>query len=200
MAWRSGPRGPGPEDPDGAAVGRVQQGDARAFDELVVKYQDRLVNYVRALGAGHADAEDAAQEAFLRAFRGLGRFRRLSHFKTWLYQIATNVTRTAARRRAARPEAASGLLADAEAGASPPAGADDLEARIVARDRLDRALAALPEDLRQAVVLRDVEGWEYREIAAMVGVPIGTVESRIFRARRRLRDLLGPSDTRKATS
>jgi len=199
VAWRSRPGSPGPEDPDGAAVDRVRRGDARAFDELVQAHQHRLVNYLTALVGNHADAEDAAQEAFLRAFRGMSQFKGLSLFKTWLYQIATNVARTQAGRRGARPETSGGLLAGGEADAVVPVDPGDLEARVVLRDRLDRALATLPEDLRQAVILRDVEGWDYLEIAAMAGIPIGTVESRIFRARQRLRELLAPAVREEAS-
>jgi RNA polymerase sigma-70 factor (ECF subfamily) len=132
-----------------------------------------------------------AQEVFLRAYRGLGRFRGQSSFKTWLYQIATNTARTHAAKRRSRPEEAVGSFGGGDPNEAPVAvSAEDLEASVVLRDRLDRALAALPEEQRQAIVLRDVEGFDYKEIAEMLSIPIGTVESRIFRARQRLRELL----------
>lgn len=190
MAWRRGSGDPARADPDAAAVDRARRGDPDAFDELVRKYQDRLVNYLRALVSNTADAEDLAQDAFIRAYRGLGRFRGRSLFRTWLYQIATNVARTHHARRSTgsnRGQTPVEPLAERDEPASPVS----LEARIVLRDRIDRALAALPAELREAVVLRDVEGLEYREIADLMGVPIGTVESRIFRGRQRLRAALG---------
>ena len=179
------------DDPDGPLVDRARRGDADAFDEIVRRYGDRLVNYIRAMLWQHADAEDVAQEVLVRAYRALGRFRGQSSFKTWLYQIATNTARTHLAKRRGRVEDPVGSFSEDDAVRARAVSPDDVEARVVQRDRIDRALAALPEDQRQAVVLRDVEGFDYREIAAMVDIPIGTVESRIFRARQRLRELLG---------
>ena len=190
MAGRSGSAEPDRNDPDGPLVERARRGDADAFDEIVRRYGDRLVNYIRAMVWQHADAEDVAQEVFLRAYRALNRFRGQSSLKTWLYQIATNTARTHMAKRRGRPEDAVGSFADDDAHGVRAVSPDTVEASVVLRDRLDRALAALPEDQRQAVVLRDVEGFEYREIADMLQIPIGTVESRIFRARQRLRELL----------
>lgn len=179
------------DDPDGPLVERARRGDADAFDEIVRRYGDRLVNYIRAMLWQHADAEDVAQEVFIRAYRALGRFRGQSSFKTWLYQIATNTARTHLAKRRGRAEDPVGSFSQNDAVSARAVSPDDVEARVVQRDRIDRALAALPEDQRQAVVLRDVEGFDYREIAAMLDIPIGTVESRIFRGRQRLRELLG---------
>lgn len=185
-------------DEDRALVDRARLGDEDAFGDLVRKYQHRIVNFARALVAETADAEDVAQEAFLRAFRALRQFRGQSSFKTWLYQIAANTARTHARRRRTRREvqlldSARSRPDDRESGAdrwASMASPENLEADVIRRDRLDRALAALPVELRETVVLRDVEGWGYREIATALDIPIGTVESRIFRARQRLRRLL----------
>ena len=190
MAGRGGSGEPGRDDPDGALVARARRGDADAFDELVRRYGDRIVNYIRAMLWQGADAEDVAQDVFLRAYRGLGRFKGQSSFKTWLYQIATNTARTHFAQRRNRPEDAVGSFSGDDLGAPVAVSRDDVEASVVLRDRLDRALAALPEDQRRVVVLRDVEGFEYKEIAEMLSIPIGTVESRIFRARQRLRELL----------
>lgn len=182
-------------DPDRAMVDGARSGDAAAFEHLVLRYQARLVNYAAALVGDPAGGEDVAQEAFVRAWRGLGRFRGESAFKTWLYRIATNVARTHLERRG-RQARIVGPSLDAEAETLPGGEAQspepDAEAALVTRDTIDRALAELPEELRLALVLRDVEGLEYKEIAAVTGAPIGTVESRIFRARRRLRTLLAP--------
>lgn len=185
-------------DEDRALVDRARLGDEDAFGDLVRKYQHRIVNFARALVAETADAEDVAQEAFLRAFRALKQFRGQSSFKTWLYQIAVNTARTHAARRRAKREVQPPELVRGRSGEREPAGdrwmsmasPEDVEANVIRRDQLDRALASLPVELRETVVLRDVEGWDYREIAAALDIPIGTVESRIFRARQRLRERL----------
>lgn len=181
-------------DPDRAVVDDACAGDAGAFETLVVRYQGRLVSFAAALIGDPGAAEDVAQEAFVRAWRGLARFRGESSFKTWLYRIATNVARTHLERRSRQARVVSRSLDDE--GQSPAAGevpsaAPDAEASLVTRETIDRALGELPEELRLALVLRDVEGLEYKEIADLTGAPMGTVESRIFRARRRLRTLLG---------
>lgn len=197
---RSGP----PADPDQALVQRARRGDADAFGDLVRAYQHRIVNFTRAMLSDAADAEDVAQEAFLRAYRGLGGFRGGSSFKTWLYQIAANSARTHLARRRDRPEQAAGDPAATPEAFGQPSTGEDVEAAVIRRDRVDRALRALPEDLRVAVVLRDVEGLDYGEIARVLDVPLGTVESRIFRGRARLRALIresdGASDARGETS
>jgi RNA polymerase sigma-70 factor (ECF subfamily) len=129
----------------------------------------------------------------VRAWRGIRSFRSDSTFKTWLYGIAVNVVRTHRVRRSRLRRIFRDLpkdetrAADLLEHASPD---DGIEAPLAMRDLIDRALATLPEDMREAVVLRDVQGLEYREIAAALDVPIGTVESRIFRARKALRPLL----------
>lgn len=183
------------DDPDRALVAAAAAGDRGAFEALVVRHQTRIVNYATAIVKDPAEAEDVAQETFIRAYRSLARFRGDSSFKTWLYTIATNAARTGLGRRGRRSRVEDGSLDD-EAGplaaADVPAGGADAETALVRREAIDRALAALPPDLRAAVVLRDVEGLDYKEIAAATGAPIGTVESRIFRARRRLRPLLQP--------
>lgn len=182
-------------DADRGLVGAAATGDREAFDELVRRHQAQILNLVRALTGGAADADDLAQEAFVRAWRGLGRFRGESTFRTWLYGVAVNVVRThhAKRKRfgrlfwtgTGRDERDPDPLDRAVTHAG-------IEESVVMRDAIDRALAALPEELREAVTLRDVQGLEYGDIAAALGVPIGTVESRIFRARQRLRPLLAP--------
>ena len=183
------------DDPDRALVAAAVGGDRDAFEALVRRHQTRIVNYATAIVRDPADAEDVAQETFVRAWRSLTRFRGDSSFKTWLYAIATNAARTGLERRARRNRLEDESLDDEAAplaAGDVPAGGPDAEAALVRRESIDRALAALPPDLRAAVVLRDVEGLDYKEIAAATGAPMGTVESRIFRARRRLRPLLQP--------
>ena len=171
---------------------QAASGNTDAFSELVRRYQSRIVNLARAL-ANDADAEDLAQEAFIRAYRGIGRFRGDSTFKTWLYRIAINVIRSHMdhRRRWSKlwGRSVDDGSADAQHAAVSQAGFD---VALVTRDAIDRALAKLSPDLRVAVALRDLQGLEYREIADTLGIPIGTVESRIFRGRQFLRPLLAP--------
>ncbi len=182
-------------DPDRALVNAAAAGDRDAFEALVRRHQTRIVNYAMAIVRDPAEAEDVAQETFIRAYRSLARFRGDSSFKTWLYTIATNTARTGLERRGRRGRIEDRSLDDETgplAAADVPAGDPDAETTLLRRQTIDRALATLPPDLRAAVVLRDVEGLDYKEIAAATGAPIGTVESRIFRARRRLRPLLQP--------
>ena len=185
-------------DPDRAAVDAARSGDAGAFESLVLRYQARIVNYASALVRDAGAAEDVAQETFVRAWRGLGRFRGESAFRTWLYRIAANVARTHLDRRGRQARIADGSLDDE----TEPLQADDVasaapdaETSLVTREAIDRALAELPDELRLALVLRDVEGLDYKEIAGVTGAPMGTVESRIFRARRHMRTLLRPLRT-----
>ena len=184
-----------PVDPDRAAFEDAAAGDTRAFEVLVLRYQARIVNYASAMVRDAGAAEDVAQETFVRAWRGLGRFRGESSFKTWLYRIATNVARTHLDRHGRQARIADRSLDDEaeplQAG-DVPSPAPDAETSLVRREAIDRALSELPDELRLALVLRDVEGLDYKEIAGVTGAPIGTVESRIFRARRRLRTLLRP--------
>jgi RNA polymerase sigma-70 factor (ECF subfamily) len=176
-------------DADSILVGQAASGSAEAFEELVRRYERPIVNLARALGAADS-AEDVAQECFIRAFRGLRRFRGDSSFRTWLYRIAINVTRSQlhSEGRWRRPWSRS---LD-PAGGNPPveAAQPGFEDAWLRRDAIDRALAGIPLDLRTAVVLRDLQGLEYREIATALGVPIGTVESRIYRGRQMLKPLL----------
>jgi RNA polymerase sigma-70 factor (ECF subfamily) len=177
-------------DDDERLVEAVRSGDGEAFEWLVRKYQHRVVGLARGLLADRGDAEDVAQEAFLRAYKGLAGFRGTSQFRTWLFQIVVNTARTFRQRQRSRE-----LVADDDQTLETIAGPDRVEAAVISRDEVTRALGLLSAELREAVVLRDVEGLGYREIAEMVGVPIGTVESRIFRARQHLRETLGrPTD------
>jgi RNA polymerase sigma-70 factor (ECF subfamily) len=187
-------------DADRTLVVEAVAGSREAFDELVGRYRTRIYNLARILTGGDADAEDLVQDTFVRAFRAIGGFRGDSTFRTWLYRIAVNVIRSHGAHRSRRmqvvrttptPRSAS-PEDEREAEIERVASTEDLEATIVRRRMIDRALAALPEEMRTVITLRDVQGLEYHEIAEVTGLPMGTVESRVFRARQRLRPMLEP--------
>jgi RNA polymerase sigma-70 factor (ECF subfamily) len=173
---------------DAQLVHRVQKGEKGAFDLLVLKYQHRIVNLVMRYVRDPDQALDITQEAFLKAYRALGRFRGESAFYTWLYRIAVNTAKNylAAQRR--RPMDVELDLQDPEQ--------FDLHAKLKETDTPEgvlmgrqlhetvaRAIEALPDDLRTAIVLRELDGMSYEEIAQTMDCPVGTVRSRIFRAR-----------------
>ncbi|MBK8915625.1 MAG: sigma-70 family RNA polymerase sigma factor [Phycisphaerales bacterium] len=180
-------------------VRRAQRGDAAAVAQLVSRYQDRVFNTCVRLCGNQADALDLAQTTFLRALEALPEFRAGSGFFTWLYRIAVN--QFIARRRGERRR--SDLLAehirnDARRRLTESPGADPVEAaqqrELVAR--VQRALLQLDEEFRIAVVLRDVDGLDYDEIAEVTQTPIGTVKSRIHRGRSMLREIIAAESGR----
>jgi RNA polymerase sigma-70 factor (ECF subfamily) len=180
-------------DADQELVARAAAGSREAFDDLVRRHQVSIVSLARALTHGSADAEDLAQEVFIRAWRSLRGFRAESTFRTWLHRVAVNVIhshhgRVSRLRRLFQPAPAEPVDDPMERAADPA----DVESDVVMRDAIDKALALLPDELRVAVILRDVQGLDYREIALVLDVPMGTVESRIFRGRQRLKPLLEP--------
>lgn len=179
----------GVDTSDLSLVRRVQRGDKGAFDLLVLKYQHKVVKLVMRYMRDPADAEDVTQEAFIKAYRALPQFRGDSAFYTWLYRIAINTAKNAmvSRRRAPisydldlqNPDESYEMharLSDAE---TPEALVLTEEIRTI----VNGAIAALPEDLKTAIVLRELEGLSYEDIAAAMDCPVGTVRSRIFRAR-----------------
>ncbi|HET6384236.1 MAG TPA: sigma-70 family RNA polymerase sigma factor [Armatimonadota bacterium] len=179
-------------DTDDALVLRVQQGEQAAFEELVARYRDRIYNYLRAMSGSDADAEDLTQEAFIRAFLNARSFRRDSSFHTWLYRIAYNGYVDAARKQKRRQAVSLDQpISEDEDGlpdvADPAAGPEEFVQQMELQDVLVTALQELPERLRSAVVLHDVHGYSYEEIATIVRCPVGTVRSRLFHARQRLR-------------
>jgi RNA polymerase sigma-70 factor, ECF subfamily len=185
------------EDPDRELVERARAGERAAFDQLVARYQRRLLRLELRLLRDQAEAEDVVQETFLKAFRALPRFRGDAAFYTWLYRIALNGARNAILRRRMR----GGARLPSQLPA-PEIGTPEtmLLSKQVIR-AIDAALDALPLELRTAIVLREIEGLSYDEIAQIMECPLGTVRSRIFRAReaiaRRLRPLLDlPVDKR----
>jgi RNA polymerase sigma-70 factor (ECF subfamily) len=173
---------------DQALVERVQAGEKQAFDLLVKKYQQRILALVsRMLNDSH-EVQDVAQEAFVKAYRALPRFRGDSAFYTWLYRIAINTSKNHLVAKGRRPPESGVEVEDAEymEGGSKLRDINSPE-RFLLRDELQStvhsALAELPEDLRSAISLREFEGLSYEEIAEVMDCPVGTVRSRIFRAR-----------------
>ncbi|MGO9959803.1 MAG: RNA polymerase sigma factor [Solirubrobacteraceae bacterium] len=175
-----------------ALVERAAGGDTAAFEELVMRHADRLFASLRRFGLDDAEAQEVAQETFLRAWRSLPRFERRSAFFTWLYRIGFNE----AQRRLARRPAAGSLVSPDERPLEEfvderPGPAEQAESREL-RLALDRALAQLPADLRVPVVLRDIEGLSTREAASLVGLGEPAFKSRLHRGRMALRGLLMP--------
>lgn len=186
-----------PDDTDQELVRRVQAGDQTAFNLLVLKYQHRVLKLVGRFVNDAAEAEDVAQEAFLKAYRALASFRGDSAFYTWLYRIAINTAKNALVSQRRRPVDFDLDLQDPEQ--------YDRHARLKESDTpegvllteeiravVEEAMEQLPEDLRTAIVLRELEGLSYEEIAEAMDCPVGTVRSRIFRAREAIDKKLKP--------
>jgi len=176
------------KDTDKQLVARVQKGDKRAFDMLVLKYQYKVHAIISRYIKDFDEVNDVAQEAFIKAYRALAKFRGESQFYTWLYRIAVNTAKNYLVARNRRPPASDVDAADADY----YEGGDRLRdiaspENLLYRDELeavvDHAIRDLPEDLRTAVTLREFEGLSYEEIAEVMDCPVGTVRSRIFRAR-----------------
>lgn len=184
-------------DEDRQLVARVQKGDKRAFDLLVMKYQSRILALaVRFVQDSH-EAQDIAQEAFIKAYRALGNFRGESAFYTWLYRIAINTAKNYLVSRNRRPPANGVDAEEAEFldGAQSLRNVDTPE-HLLLRDEIDKtvqdSISKLPEDLRVALTLREYEGLSYEDIAEVMQCPVGTVRSRIFRAREAVDKALQP--------
>ena len=176
------------EEGDQQLVERVQKGDNRAFDVLVLKYQHRIYSLVTRFIRDPDEVQDVVQEAFIKAYRALPGFRGESAFFTWLYRIAINTAKNYLVSRSRRPPGADVDVEDAEylesGGALRDlAGPENQLMTEQLRAVIDKAIRALPEDLRTALTLREFEGLSYEEIAEVMRCPVGTVRSRIFRAR-----------------
>lgn len=176
------------QEEDQQLVERVQRGDKRAFDLLVLKYQHKILGLVVRFVRDPHEAQDVAQEAFIKAYRALANFRGDSAFYTWLYRIAINTAKNYLVSRGRRPPESDVSAEDAEFYEGDHA-LKDIESpeRLLLRDEVEatvhRAIAQLPEDLRTALTLREFDGLSYEDIAAVMHCPVGTVRSRIFRAR-----------------
>jgi RNA polymerase sigma-70 factor (ECF subfamily) len=173
---------------DQELVRRVQRGESAAFDLLVRKYQHRIVGLISRYVSDWSECQDVAQETFLRAYRALGNFRGDAQFYTWLHRIAVNTAKNHLVSSNRRPPTDDIDIEDAEQYASGLRLRDnDTPERELMRQQLEqtvmRAVEALPDELRVAITLREVDGLSYEEIATKMDCPIGTVRSRIFRAR-----------------
>jgi len=191
---------------DQALVERVQKGDKQAFDVLVLKYQNKIIQLVNRYVHDSEEARDVAQEAFIKAYKAIGRFRGESAFYTWLYRIAVNTAKNYLVAHKRQPVSSDVMAEDAENYeegdllrdiATPYA---ELQTKQIAK-AVNEAVDALPEELRTAITLREIDGMSYEEIAQMMECPIGTVRSRIFRAREaiaeKIRPMLGTSQEKR---
>jgi RNA polymerase sigma-70 factor (ECF subfamily) len=187
------------EESDLVLVKRVQRGDKTAFDLLVRKYQHKVVKLVLRYVRNPAEAEDIAQEAFIKAYRALPQFRGDSAFYTWMYRIAINTAKNSLASRDRSPIAYDLDLTDPEGSHSvqtklqDPDTPEGMALTEEIRGIVNSAIESLPEELKTAIVLRELDGLSYEEIAAAMECPVGTVRSRIFRAReaidKRLREV-----------
>ena len=192
---------------DQELVERVQAGDKRAFDLLVLKYQRKVQRLVARFVRDSGEVDDVVQEAFIKAYRALPTFRGDAAFYTWIYRIAINCAKNYLASPARRIVPQSDLISDDDddaesfdrnAGLHDVATPDAEYASKQIAEAVNRAMAALPEDLRTAVTLREIEGLSYEEIAEAMDCPIGTVRRRIFRAREAIATELRPLlDTRE---
>jgi RNA polymerase sigma-70 factor (ECF subfamily) len=182
---------------DQALVERVQRGDKAAFDVLVLKYQNKIIQLINRYVRDPDEAMDVAQEAFLKAYRAIERFRGDSAFYTWIYRIAINTAKNHLVASSRRPP---GDDIDAQEAEQYEGAAGlkeyDTPERLILKDEIQatiaRAIDSLPDDLKTAITLRELEGMSYEEIAQTMECPIGTVRSRIFRARDAIDNMLKP--------
>ena len=192
---------------DQALVERAQGGDQKAFDQLVSKYQRKLGRLLSRFIRDPGEVEDVSQEAFIKAYRALPNFRGDSAFYTWLYRIGINTAKNYLVSQGRRAPTSTNFDAEEAEGFEDASQLRDIntpESLLLSKqigETVNAAMDALPEELRNAIVLREIEGMSYDEIATMMDCPIGTVRSRIFRARdavaSRLRPLLDSSPDRR---
>lgn len=185
-------------DIDHALVVRAQQGDKRAFELLVVKYQRKLARLLSRLIRDPAEVEDVAQEAFIKAYRALPSFRGDSAFYTWLYRIGVNTAKNYLMAMGRRAPTSTEVEVEEAEGYDEGEQLRDIntpESLALSREigaTVNAAIDGLPEELRTAIQLRELEGMSYEDIARIMDCPIGTVRSRIFRAREAISDKLKP--------
>jgi len=183
------------KDADLLLVERVKKGDARAFDLLVLKYQHRVIAVITKLVRDRDAAQDVAQDTFVRAWKAIDKFRGDSAFYTWLYRIATNTAKNWLVAQGRRPsqdvdinDSEAPELAELSDAATPDAVTNSEQLA----EKIQQAMNKLPSELRQAISLRELDGLSYEEIAEELGCPVGTVRSRIFRAREAINLVITP--------
>ena len=188
---------------DQRLVARVQRGDRRAFDALVIKYQARIATLIGRFVRDTDEVMDVTQETFIKAYRAIGSFRGDAQFYTWLYRIASNTAKNYLVAKSRRPPDTDLWIGEGD----PGEGSVEIESTegpqgLHERDQLLEALSGgldnLPEDLKVALVLREFDGLTYEEIAEVMECPVGTVRSRIFRAREALEKIIDREDKSEA--
>ncbi len=189
----------GSPDPDATFVRAVQGGDMAAFDQLVIKHKDKLFNMVYWLLGDYQEANDCAQEVFIKAFKGIKKFRFQSSFSTWLYRIAINTCKNRRKSSAFRWQKRTVPLgnpksskqdnrpSEIQSGSPSPENCLEKKERIIL---IQKAVNALPQEQNRVIVLRDIQGLSYQEIADITGLNLGTVKSRLARARLELKNKL----------
>jgi len=185
------------ETTDAELVKRVQRGDKRAFDILVVKYQSKILSIVSRFIKDNAEINDVAQDAFIKAYRALPNFRGESAFYTWLYRIAINTAKNYLTAKSRRPPSSDIDSQEAESyGMGVALQENASPEKLLMRDQLKRVIFEtideLPTDLKTAITLRELEGLSYEDIAESMDCPVGTVRSRIFRAREAIDERMKP--------
>lgn len=182
---------------DAELVERVQRGDKRAFDLLVSKYQNKIFVIIGRFISDQAEVYDVAQDTFIKAYRALPNFRGESAFYTWIYRIAINTAKNYLTARGRRPPASDIDSQEAEGyGVGSALRENASPEKLLMRDQLKKVIFdtidELPDDLKTAITLREIEGLSYEEIAESMDCPVGTVRSRIFRAREAIDDKVRP--------
>lgn len=179
------------EQSESRLIARAAQGDGAAFSELMAAHERRMYAVAFRLCNSHEDAQDCLQDAMLRIYRAIPNFKGQSSFATWVYRITTNTCLDELRRRKLRQSTSLDSLL--ETGWSPADDMDTPERHLLRSEKrrdIEQAIASLPEDMRAAIVLRDVQGFSYEEIARILDANVGTVKSRISRGREKLREKL----------
>jgi RNA polymerase sigma-70 factor (ECF subfamily) len=193
----------GSSDRDAALIRDIRAGDTAAFDQLVINHKDKLFNMVYWFLGDYQEANDCAQEIFIKVFKGIKKFRFQSSFSTWLYRIAINTCKNKLKSSAYRwkkrtvplenPDSSKEGSVSYEIQNGSPSPANELEKKEKIM-RIQKAVNALPQDQNRVIVLRDIQGLTYQEIADITGLNLGTVKSKLSRARMELRKYLAPSE------